>query len=77
MLKTLILLSFFKYQLTFFSARWRLSTEWTEPAQARVYNSGLSQIKNNMNKATTYKMMDNKCGKYFKTAEKYEYNVFP
>ena len=32
--------SFLKYQLTFFSARWRLSTGRNGPAKAMVNNSG-------------------------------------
>ena len=56
---------FFKYQLTFFSARWHLSPGCTGPAQAMVNNSGFSQIKTNMKSVTIYKVMDIKCGKYF------------
>ena len=52
--------NFCKYQLTFFSARWRLSAGCTKQAKAMVNNS---QIKNNMNKATLYWLMDIKCGK--------------
>ena len=46
--------SFFKYQLTFFSARWLLSAGRTGPAKAIVNNNGLSQIKTNMKRATIY-----------------------
>ena len=56
---------FFKYQLSFFSARWRLTAGRTGPAKVMVNNSGLSQIKKNMSKATIYKVKDIKCGKYF------------
>ena len=38
----------------------------TVPARAMVNNSGLDQIKNNMNKATIYKVMDIKCEKMSK-----------
>ena len=43
----------FKYQHTFFSARWRLSAGRTGQAKSMVNNSGLGQkIKKIMNKAT-------------------------
>ena len=57
--------SLFKYHLTFISVKWRLSAGRTGPAKSIVNNSGLSQIKINMNKATIYRVMDIKCGKYF------------
>ena len=58
--------SFIKFQLTFFSARCRLSAGRTETAKAMVNNNELSQIlKKSMNKATVYRGMDIKCGKYF------------
>ena len=48
----------FKYQLTFFSARLRLSAGRTGPAKAMVNNSGLSKIKMNMKRETIYRVMD-------------------
>ena len=48
---------FFKYQLTFFSAKWRFSAGRTGPAKAMVNNSGLGQIKKNLNKATICRVM--------------------
>ena len=56
---------FFKYRLTFFSARWRLSAGRTGPTKAKVNNSELTQIKTNMKSATIYRVMDIECGKYF------------
>ena len=56
--------SFFECQLTFSSARWRLSAGRTGLAKAMVNNSGVSQIKTNMRRATIYRVMDIKCGKY-------------
>ena len=56
---------FIKYQLTMFSAGWRLSAGRTGQAETMVNNSGRSQIKMNMNNATIYRVMYIKCGKYF------------
>ena len=53
-----------------------MSAGRTGQAKAMVNNSGLSQIKKNMNKATVYKVIDIKSGKYFLTAGKYEYKVY-
>ena len=50
--------------------------EIDEPAKATVYNSGLSQIKKNMNAATIYRVTDIKCGKHFEPAGKYEHKVY-
>ena len=65
-----MVVGFLKYQLTFLSARWRLSAGCTGQAKALVNNSGLKKIKQNMNKATIYKVMDIKFVKCFLTAEK-------
>ena len=42
-----------------------LSAGRTGQAKAMVEHSGLGQIKNNMNRATIYSVMEIKCGKYF------------
>ena len=56
---------FFKYQLTVF-----LPAGCTGPAKAMVNNSGLGQIKTKMKRATIYRAMNIKRGKYFQTAGK-------
>ena len=53
-IERLLLIFFFKYQLTFFSSRWRLSAERIRPAKAMINKSDLCQNKNNTNKATIY-----------------------
>ena len=68
--------SFLKISAYFFFSRWRLSAGRIVPAKTMVNNSGLSQIKNNMNRETKYRVMDIKCGKYFQTAGKYKYKVY-
>ena len=42
-----------------------MTTSPTGQAEAMVNNSGLNQITKNMNKGTIYRVMDDKCGKYF------------
>ena len=65
------LYSFIKYKLTFFSARCRFSLDLLDTGQAKaiINNDGLSKIKILMSKATIYRVMYIKCGKY-------EYKVY-
>ena len=65
MVDVLINSFFFNFSLLFSPLYgWRLTAGRTGPAKGMVNNSGLGQIKKN-NKATIYKVMDIKCGKYF------------